>query len=84
MRKNPTFAEQKLWQYFRGTPPFRRGGGLKVWLQKPIADFIVDFYCPKLNLVMEVDGASRFTPKGIDDDKARTKILEAYLWVLKI
>ena len=78
MRKNPTVAEQKLWQFFRSTPPFCRGVGLKVWRQKPIAHFIVDFYCPKLKLVIEVDGASHFTPEGMEYDKARTDILKGY------
>jgi very-short-patch-repair endonuclease len=78
MRKNLTFAEQKLWQFFRSTPPFCRGGGVKVWRQKAIAHFVVDFYCPKLKLVIEVDGASHFTPEGMEYDQARTKILEGY------
>ncbi len=78
MRKNPTVAEQKLWLFFRSTPAFCRGAGFKVWRQKPIAHFIVDFYCPKLKLVIEVDGASHFTPEAIEYDQARTKILEGY------
>ncbi len=49
MRKNPTPAERKLWEYLRTFP-------LKFWRQKPIDNFIVDFYCPKLKLVIEVDG----------------------------
>ncbi len=71
MRKNPTPAERKLWQFLRTFP-------LKIWRQKPIEHFIVDFYCPKLKLVIEVDGEGHFTPDGMASDAERTKILEGY------
>ncbi|NEQ38910.1 MAG: endonuclease domain-containing protein [Okeania sp. SIO3I5] len=72
MRKNPTPAERKLWQeYLRQFP-------LKIWRQKPIDNFIVDFYCPKLKLAIEVDGESHFTEEGIAYDRHRTQILEGY------
>jgi len=72
MRKNPTSAERKLWQdYFRQFP-------LKVWRQKPIDNFIVDFYCAKLKLVIEIDGNIHFTEQGIKYDENRTQILESY------
>ncbi|NEQ39942.1 MAG: endonuclease domain-containing protein [Okeania sp. SIO3I5] len=72
MRKNPTPAERKLWQeYLREFP-------LKMWRQKPIDNFIVDFYCPKLKLAIEVDGESHFTEEGIAYDRHRTQILEGY------
>ena len=41
MRQNPSPAERKLWGFLRTFP-------LKMWRQKPINHFIVDFYCPKL------------------------------------
>ena len=52
MRLNPTPAEDRLWQRLRrsqihGTP-FRR--------QHTIERFIVDFYCPQAQLVIELDG----------------------------
>jgi very-short-patch-repair endonuclease len=71
MRKNPTIAERKLWGYLRNFP-------VKFWRQKPINHFIVDFYCPKLKLVIEVDGDSHFTDSGLVYDKERTRILEGY------
>lgn len=71
MRKNPTIAENKLWQSLRTFP-------LKFWRQKPIDNFIVDFYCPKLKLVIEVDGDNHFTESGIAYDQERTNILEGY------
>ena len=71
MQKNSTIAERKLWGYLRTFP-------MKVWQQKPIDNFIVDFYCPKLNLVIEVDGDSHFTESGLAYDRERTKVLEGY------
>ncbi len=72
MRKNPTPAERKLWQQYLRTFP------LKMWRQKPIDHFIVDFYCPKLKLVIEVDGESHFTEEGMTYDEERTRILAGY------
>jgi very-short-patch-repair endonuclease len=71
MRKNMTPAERKLWGFLRTFP-------LKMWRQKPISHFIVDFYCPKLKLVIEIDGDSHFTEEGKAYDQERTQILEGY------
>ncbi len=71
MRKNPTIAERKLWGYLRSFP-------VKFWRQRPIDNFIVDFYCPKLKLVIEVDGDSHFTDSGLIYDQERTRVLEGY------
>jgi len=72
MRKALTPAEKKLW------------GGLlrdlkyRVLRQRPIDNFIVDFYCPKMKLVIEIDGAGHFKEEGKALDKERTEILNAY------
>jgi very-short-patch-repair endonuclease len=71
MRKNPTPAEKKLWNYLRTFP-------LKVYRQRPIDNFIVDFCCEPLKLVIEVDGESHFTESGIIYDRERTRVLEGY------
>jgi very-short-patch-repair endonuclease len=71
MRKNPTVAERKLWGHLRNFP-------VKFWRQRPIDNFIVDFYCPKLKLVIEVDGDSHFTESGLVYDEERTRVLEGY------
>ena len=71
MRKNPTIAERKLWGYLRNF-------SVKFWRQRPIDNFIVDFYCPKLKLVIEVDRDSHFTDSGLVYDKERTRVLEVY------
>jgi very-short-patch-repair endonuclease len=67
-----TSAEKKLWYDYLRTFQFR------VLRQRPIAFFIVDFYCAALKLVIEVDGDSHFTEAGIAYDTERTAILEGY------
>lgn len=52
LRQQLTPAEAKLWEALRG----RQLKGLKFRCQHPIGRFIVDFYCPSLKLVIEVDG----------------------------
>lgn len=72
LRKNMTSAEKKLWyQYLRTFP-------LRVLRQKPIDNFIVDFYCAKLKLVIEVDGDSHFSAEAKVKDEERTSILQGY------
>jgi very-short-patch-repair endonuclease len=51
---------------------------VQVLRQRPIDNFIVDFFCAQLKLVIEVDGESHFTNDGKDYDWERTQILEGY------
>nr|WP_041922435.1 endonuclease domain-containing protein [Cyanobacterium aponinum] len=72
LRKNMTPAERKLWsEYLRRLT-------YKFMKQRPIDNFIVDFYCSQKRLVIEVDGDSHFQPEGIERDLTRTAILENY------
>jgi very-short-patch-repair endonuclease len=50
----------------------------RVLRQRPIDYFIVDFYCAKLKLVIEVDGGYHFTPEVQEYDRRRTERLEIY------
>ena len=52
MRKRPTLAEDQMRQSFLRYRPV----GYKFTRQKPIGPFILDFYCAKLSLAIEVDG----------------------------
>jgi very-short-patch-repair endonuclease len=72
LRKNMTAAEKKLWYGYLRTFKF------KVFRQRPIDHFIVDFYCPSLKLVIEIDGDSHFTDEGKEYDRERTQRLEGY------
>jgi len=72
-RNNLTPAEKKIWYEVLSRKQFK---GYKFTRQKPIADFIVDFYCSKLQLVIEIDGDSHAESKEYDE--ARTNILNQY------
>ena len=53
-RRNPTHAEQYLWNFLRG----RQLDGFKFRRQYVIGPFIADFYCPEKQLIIEIDGAA--------------------------
>lgn len=57
LRCNMTDAEQLLWQRLRRKQIL----GLQFYRQKPILNFIVDFYCAATNLVIECDGGQHYT-----------------------
>ncbi len=69
MRKNPTPAEEFLWNAVRN-----RNLGVKFRRQHPILDFIVDFVCFEKMLIIELDGEQHKHQK--EDDIERTKQLE--------
>jgi very-short-patch-repair endonuclease len=80
MRKEPTDSENRLWMQLR---KFRHEGYV-FRRQHPIDIFIVDFYCHKLNLVIEVDGEIHELPEAIDYDEGRSAELEKhYIRVLR-
>ena len=72
LRRHMTPAERKLWYGFLSHFRYR------VLRQRPIDHYIVDFYCPQLKLVIEVDGESHFTEDGKVCDDERTAVLEGY------
>ena len=53
LRSDMTDAERLLWKRVR----FKQIRGLLFYRQKPLLKFIVDFYCPKAKLVIELDGS---------------------------
>ena len=79
LRKNMTPWERKLWyQYLRGYP-------VRFQRQKPIGPYIVDFYCAKARLVIELDGSGHFESDQIEADRKRTKELSSMnLFVYRI
>jgi len=56
LRNNPTKAEAFLWRYLKNN----QLEGRKFRRQTSIKSFIVDFYCPQENLVIELDGEVHF------------------------
>ncbi|MCY1160536.1 hypothetical protein D9M71_00380 [compost metagenome] len=71
LRNNMTDAEQMLWQRLR----HKQILGLQFYRQKPILNFIVDFYCPSVNLVIECDGSQHYTYEGLEADRVRDEAL---------
>lgn len=73
-RKNYTKAEGKMWyEVLQG-----RKTGFKFLRQKPILNFILDFYCSKLLLAIEVDGDSHAEREGYDQKRTDTTSLLIY------
>ena len=70
LRNNATAPEQALWQVLRG-----KQLGVKFRRQHGIGHYIVDFYCPERQLVIELDGESHFT----EDAQAYDQIRDVYL-----
>lgn len=71
LRKNMTFSEKKLWN------EFLKKLEVPVLRQRPILDFIVDFYIASSKLIIEIDGESHFTEDGKEYDQDRTEKLES-------
>ena len=79
LRKEMTPWEYKLWYRFLRNLPchFRR--------QKPLGNYIVDFYSSSARVVIELDGSGHYTLQQSEKDLIRTKDLEAMnLHVLRI
>ena len=70
LRGNMTKAETKLRYHF--LQPLN----IKVLRQKPIDEYIVDFYIASKKLVIEIDGDTHWTDKEIEYDKKRTNSLQ--------
>ena len=70
LRKEMTPWERKLWYCFLKAYPIR------FQRQKAIGQFIVDFYCAKAGLILELDGGGHYDPESQQKDAIRTKKLE--------
>jgi len=70
LRKNSTLAEVLLWQKIK-----QKGYGVQFHRQVPLLEYIVDFYCHELMLVIEVDGDSHDFKD--ENDAKRQQELEA-------
>ena len=73
LRNNSTQAEKHLWRYIKN----RQLAGFKFRRQHGIGNYIVDFYCPELSLVVELDGQPHFEEEGIKYDNIRSAYLES-------
>ncbi|WP_287344003.1 DUF559 domain-containing protein [Prevotella sp.] len=78
-RKTPTDAETLLWQCLRD-----RQLGLKFRRQHAIGDYIADFICLEISLIIEVDGEYHNSEEQQEKDTIRTKYLnEQGFYVLR-
>lgn len=71
LRKRQTPAEVTLWKVLRD----RRLDSVKFRRQYPIGPFVVDFCCPQLRLIVELDG--RIHDELVEQDEERTRLLAA-------
>ncbi len=65
LRQEMTPAEKILWRYLRGN----KLGGLHFRRQQIVAGYIVDFFCHKASLVVEVDGGIHLQQKDYDAER---------------
>ncbi len=66
-----TDAEQYLWLRLR----HKQLKGLQFYRQKVIGQYIVDFYCPRANIVIELDGGQHYEEAGLNADRKRDENL---------
>ena len=71
LRREMTPHERKLWYLFLRKYP------VKIYKQRIIGKFIVDFYCAAAKLVIELDGFQHYEPQGLAYDAERSQFLTA-------
>ena len=69
LRREMTPHERKLWYLFLRKYP------VKIYKQRIIGRFIVDFYCASAGLVIELDGSQHYEPQGLAYDAERSQFL---------
>lgn len=72
LRKNMTEPERKLWRRLRRKQVL----GVVFYRQRPILDFVVDFYAPAAQLVIEIDGGQHWEEDHQERDGRRDESLE--------
>ena len=73
LRNDGTKAEACLWKYALRAGKLK---GFKFRRQRPVLNYIADFMCPELMLIIEVDGMSHWDEEVVTRDKIRQKKLE--------
>lgn len=71
LRDSMTETEKKLWEYLKTKPM-----GFKFRRQHPIAGYVLDFYCHRLRLSIEIDGGYHLQKEQKEKDLARTDYLK--------
>ena len=78
LRNHSTLSEVLLWKEMKG----KQMMGYDFHRQKPIDNYIVDFYCPRLNLAIEIDGESHFL-RGKEDAERQHRLEDLGLRFLR-
>ena len=71
LRRDMTPHERKLWYLFLRKYP------VKIYKQRIIGRFVVDFYCASAKLVIEADGSQHYDPQCMTYDAERSEFLSA-------
>ncbi len=75
LRNNATTAEKLLWLYIRKRQIYNE----RFLRQYSVDHYVIDFYCPRLKLAIEVDGPSHFSSiEVIEYAKERQEYLEGF------
>jgi len=69
-----TEAEVKLWVHLQK----KQIAGIQFFRQRPIGNYIVDFYAPDVKLVIEVDGGQHYENEGLEYDEIRDAYLKGH------
>ena len=72
LRNNSTPAERFLWSHIKS----KQLDGLRFQRQHSINNYIVDFYCAKYKIILELDGEVHNHPEAEEKDELRGKELE--------
>lgn len=74
LRKTQTEAEKAFWAQVRN----QQFHGLKFFCQYSVGPYILDFYCPAINLAIELDGGQHNDPDGRRYDAVRSNYLKGH------
>jgi very-short-patch-repair endonuclease len=71
LRREMTDAEQRLWYRLRR----KQLQDVQFYRQKPLGEYVVDFYAPAVRLVVELDGGQHFEATAMVADEYRSEVL---------
>ena len=71
LRREMTDAERLLWLRLRG----KQLMGVQFYRQKPLGNYVVDFYAPRAKVVVEVDGSQHLQQPAVKADAERDQYL---------
>jgi very-short-patch-repair endonuclease len=72
LRTHPTEGEQRVWSFLRR----KQIRNIQFFRQRPIGNYIVDFYAPTVKLAIEIDGSQHFEENHRKKDARRDLFLE--------